>query len=59
MNRVLIGRATRGSGADVALKILPDSYGVFGRSYDISLNHPNIANIYGVDDSSGTPALRH
>jgi serine/threonine-protein kinase len=51
---------------DVAIKMLPadvaadhDRLARFEREARVlaSLNHPNIANIYGVDDSSGTPAL--
>ena len=50
---------------DVAIKVLPsevaadhDRLARFEREAQVlaSLNHPNIANIYGVDDSSGTPA---
>jgi serine/threonine-protein kinase len=51
---------------DVAIKVLPadvaadhDRLARFEREAQVlaSLNHTNIANIYGVDDSSGTPAL--
>jgi serine/threonine-protein kinase len=51
---------------EVAIKVLPsevaadhDRLARFEREAQVlaSLNHPNIANIYGVDDSSGTPAL--
>jgi serine/threonine-protein kinase len=51
---------------DVAIKVLPaevaadpDRLARFEREAQVlaSLNHPNIAQIYGVDDSSGTPAL--
>jgi serine/threonine protein kinase/Tol biopolymer transport system component len=51
---------------DVAIKALPsevaadhDRLARFEREAQVlaSLNHTNIANIYGVDDSSGTPAL--
>src|SRR6516164_3009650 len=51
---------------DVAIKVLPsevaadaDRLARFEREAQVlaSLNHPNIANIFGVDDSSGTPAL--
>jgi serine/threonine protein kinase len=51
---------------DVAIKVLPadvaadhDRLARFEREAQVlaSLNHPNIANIYGVDDSSGTPGL--
>jgi serine/threonine-protein kinase len=53
-------------GRDVAIKVLPsdvaadhDRLARFEREAQVlaSLNHTNIANIYGVDDSSGTPAL--
>jgi serine/threonine-protein kinase len=51
---------------DVALKILPPEFAVdierlarFKREAQVlaSLNHPNIAGIYGLEDSDGTPAL--
>src|SRR6516165_5081392 len=51
---------------EVAIKVLPsevaadhDRLARFEREAQVlaSLNHSNIANIYGVDDSSGTPAL--
>ena len=51
---------------DVAIKVLPadvaadhDRLARFEREAQVlaSLNHSNIANIHGVDDSSGTPAL--
>ena len=51
---------------DVALKVLPQSVATdpervarFAREAQVlaSLNHPNIAHIYGVEDSSGQPAL--
>src|SRR6516165_9234398 len=51
---------------DVALKILPDSFALdgdgiarFRREAQVlaSLNHPNIAAIYGFEDSSSTHAL--
>ena len=51
---------------DVALKILPelslpdpDRLARFKREAQVlaSLNHPNIAAIYGFEDSSGVPAL--
>jgi Tol biopolymer transport system component len=51
---------------DVAIKALPsevaadpDRLARFEREAQLlaSLNHPNIAQIHGVDDSSGTPAL--
>jgi serine/threonine protein kinase len=51
---------------DVAIKVLPsevaadhDRLARFEREAQVlaSLNHPNIAHIHGVEDSSGTPAL--
>jgi eukaryotic-like serine/threonine-protein kinase len=51
---------------DVAIKILPQAFALdperrarFEREAQIlaSLNHPNIAQIYGVEDMGGTPAL--
>jgi len=51
---------------DVAIKVLPvevaadsDRLSRFEREAHVlaSLNHPNIAQIYGVEDDSGTPAL--
>jgi serine/threonine protein kinase len=51
---------------DVAIKVLPadvaadrDRLARFEREAQVlaSLNHANIGHIYGVDDSSGTPAL--
>jgi serine/threonine-protein kinase len=53
-------------GRDVAIKVLPadvaadhDRLARFEREAQVlaSLNHPNIAQIHGVDDSSGAPAL--
>ena len=52
-------------GRDVALKILPDLFASaddlarFRREAQLlaSLNHPNIAQIYGLVDGEGTPAL--
>ena len=53
-------------GRDVALKVLPDAFardgerlGRFAREAQVlaSLNHPNIAAIYGFEDSSGAHAL--
>jgi serine/threonine-protein kinase len=53
-------------GRDVAIKVLPselasdtDRLARFEREAQVlaSLNHTNIAHIYGVDDSSGNPAL--
>src|SRR6516165_3504260 len=51
---------------DVAIKILPDAFLIdanraarFTREAQVlaSLNHPNIAAIYGVEDSNGVRAL--
>ncbi len=51
---------------DVAIKVLPadvaadhDRLARFEREAQVlaSLNHRNVANIYGLEDSSGTPAL--
>jgi hypothetical protein len=65
MGEVYRARDTRLS-RDVAIKVLPsevaadhDRLARFEREAQVLalLNHPNIANIYGVDDSSGTPAL--
>jgi serine/threonine protein kinase len=65
MGEVYRARDTR-LNRDVAIKVLPadvaadhDRLARFEREAQVlaSLNHPNIANIYGVDDSSGTPAL--
>ncbi len=51
---------------NVALKVLPDKFAReadrmerFGREAKVlaSLNHPNIASIYGLEDSGGTRAL--
>ncbi len=51
---------------EVALKILPDSFAAdpdrlarFKREAQIlaSLNHPNIAAIYGIEEAEGTRAL--
>ncbi len=53
-------------GRQVALKILPDAFAadpdrlaLFTREAQIlaSLNHPNIAAIYGIEEAEGTPAL--
>jgi eukaryotic-like serine/threonine-protein kinase len=53
-------------GRDVALKVLPEAFSRdaermarFGREAKIlaSLNHPNIASIYGLEDSGSTHAL--
>ncbi len=65
MGEVYRARDTRLS-RDVAIKVLPsevatdhDRLARFEREAQVlaSLNHPNIAQIHGVDDSSGTPAL--
>src|SRR5262249_28719106 len=51
---------------DVAIKVLPSEVAAdpdrrtrFEREAQLlaSLNHPNIAHIYGVEDAAGTPAL--
>jgi serine/threonine protein kinase len=53
-------------GREVALKVLPEGVANdaerlarFKREAQVlaSLNHPNIAAIYGLEDMSGTPAL--
>lgn len=53
-------------GRDVALKVLPSAFAAdvermarFDREARLlaALNHPNIAHIYGLEESSGTPAL--
>ena len=53
-------------GRDVALKVLPESFAIdpdrlarFHREAQVlaSLNHPNIAHIYGFEDSGATHAL--
>src|SRR5450631_36025 len=53
-------------GREVALKVLPSSVGMdtdrlarFGREAKVlaALNHPNIAAIYGLEDSGATHAL--
>ena len=53
-------------GRDVAIKVLPELFSSdgdrlarFEREARVlaSLNHPNIAHIYGVEDSNGTRAL--
>jgi len=65
MGDVYLARDTK-LGRDVALKLLPDAFardpqrlGRFQREAHVlaSLNHPHIAQIYGLEDSSGTPAL--
>src|SRR5947207_2757645 len=53
-------------GRDVAIKILPDAFAIdpdrlarFAREAHVlaSLNHPNIAAIYGLEDSGAVHAL--
>ena len=65
MGEVYKARDTR-LARDVAIKVLPadvaadhDRLARFEREAQVlaSLNHPNIAQIHGVDDSSGKPAL--
>jgi hypothetical protein len=65
MGEVYQARDTK-LGRDVALKILPDGFAHdpdrlarFGREAQVlaSLNHPNIAGIYGLEDSGDTKAL--
>jgi Tol biopolymer transport system component len=65
MGEVYRARDTR-LGRDVAIKVLPPDVAAdperlarFEREAQVlaSLNHPNIAHIHGVDDSTGTPAL--
>lgn len=65
MGEVYRARDTK-LGRDVALKILPDLYAQepdriarFGREAQVlaSLNHPNIAAIYGLEESGGVRAL--
>ena len=65
MGEVYLARDTK-LGRDVALKILPDVFaddndrmGRFRREAHMlaSLNHPNIAAIYGLEESGGHPAL--
>jgi len=65
MGEVYRARDTK-LGRDVALKVLPDAFARetqrmarFDREAKLlaSLNHPNIAAIYGVEDSSGTLAI--
>jgi Tol biopolymer transport system component len=65
MGEVYRARDTR-LNRDVAIKVLPsdvaadhDRLARFEREAQVlaSLNHPNIAQIHGVEDSSGTPAL--
>ena len=65
MGEVYRARDTR-LGRDVALKVLPEAFARdaerltrFRREAQVlaSLNHPNIAAIYGFEDSDGTHAL--
>ena len=65
MGEVYRARDTK-LGRDVALKVLPDSLAHdperlarFEREAHLlaALNHPAIAHIYGLEDSTGTPAL--
>jgi len=65
MGQVYRARDTR-LGRDVAIKVLPSDVAIdddrlrrFEREAQIlaSLNHPNIAAIYGVEDATGVPAL--
>ena len=61
-----IRRTTPKLGRDVAIKVLPQTFAAdsdrlarFEREARVlaALNHPNIAQIYGVEDSSGVNAL--
>jgi serine/threonine protein kinase len=65
MGEVYRARDTK-LGRAVALKVLPEAFASdsqrmarFGREAQLlaSLNHPNIASIYGLEDSNGIPAL--
>ena len=65
MGAVYSARDTR-LGRDVALKVLPDEFATdadrlsrFRREAHVlaSLNHPNIAQIYGLEESGGSPCL--
>src|SRR5204863_1595922 len=65
MGEVYRARDTK-LGRDVALKLLPDVFAAnperlqrFQREAQVlaSLNHPHIAQIYGLEDSTDTPAL--
>src|SRR5881296_2151287 len=65
MGEVYRARDTK-LGRDVALKVLPEAFAQdtermarFQREAQVlaSLNHPNIASIYGLEDSGGLRAL--
>src|SRR5215510_4498523 len=65
MGEVYKARDTR-LNRDVAIKVLPEAVAKdperlarFEREAHVlaALNHPNIAHIHGLEDSSGTPAL--
>ena len=65
MGEVYRARDTR-LGRDVALKVLPEAFAQdaermarFQREAQVlaSLNHPNLAAIYGLEDSGGVRAL--
>ena len=65
MGKVFLARDTR-LNRDVALKVLPDSLAAdrdrlarFDREAQVlaSLNHPNIAHLYGIEDDGPTRAL--
>src|SRR6516225_10098439 len=65
MGEVYRARDTK-LGRDVALKVLPEAFARnpermarFRREAQVlaSLNHPNIASIYGLEESGGVPAL--
>ena len=65
MGEVYLARDTK-LGRDVALKVLPEAFALdpsriarFKREAQIlaSLNHPNIAAIYGLEESDGVQAL--
>jgi serine/threonine-protein kinase len=65
MGEVYRARDTK-LGRDIAIKVLPDAFARdfarmsrFGREAKLlaSLNHPNIASIYGLEDSGSTHAL--
>ena len=63
MGEVYRARDTK-LGRDVALKVIPDTFALdpdrlarFQREAQVlaSLNHPNIAGIYGLEDVEGSP----